>query len=72
MKKNKHSKRYTITLSDGEKLTAEAGTFNTLTCILFEASEHYKLLGCDALARLARKNLDCIHDFLEERHYYED
>ena len=72
MKKDKYSKRYTITLPDGGKITADAGTLNMLGCVLFEASEHYNIQGCDALARRAIDTHKCIHDYLEERHFYDD
>lgn len=72
MRNTNYGKRYTVTLSDGEKITASAGTLNELSCMLFEASEHYKLLGCDALARLAERQLNCIHEHLKTHHYYDD
>ena len=72
MKKSKWETRYTITLSNGEKITATGSMFNTM-CIAFnECASANANIGCNSIARDFSTKADEIYNYLESKGYYED
>jgi hypothetical protein len=62
--------KMTITLRDGDKISASKPTLNWLSIAFSEASHHYDSLGMGALAKHAKADADIIFDALNVRGFY--
>lgn len=72
MKKSKWETRYTITLSNGEKITATGSMFNSM-CIAFnECATRQSDFGCKAISKENARIAEEIYKYLESKGYYED
>lgn len=72
MKKSKWETRYTITLSNGEKITATGSMFNSM-CIAFnECATRLTELGSECIAKEYSMKAEEIYNYLESKGYYED
>lgn len=72
MKKSKWETRYTITLSDGEKITATGSMLNSMCIAFYETATRQSQLGCEALGKENARIAEEIHNYLESKGYYED
>jgi len=72
MKKSKWETRYTITLSNGEKITATGSMLNTISIAFHECAERQEEYECNALAREFFRTAGDIHSFLDSKGYYEE
>lgn len=71
MKKSKRETRYTITFSNGEKITATGSMFNDMAIAFNECASRQLSFGCEALARENSKMAEEIDNYLESKGYYE-
>lgn len=72
MKKSKRETRYTITLSNGEKITATGSMFNDMSLAFSECAKRHISLGCEAIAKEYSNMSEEIYNYLESKGYYDD
>lgn len=72
MKKNKNDIRITVTLSNGDKITATMGTLNYLAILGSEACDWNHDIGCHGCASEAKCFSDEIFAALDARGLYDE
>jgi len=72
MKKSKWRTRYTITFSNGEKITATGSMFNDMAIAFSECAKRQVSFGCEAIAKEYSNMSEEIYNYLESKGYYED
>lgn len=72
MKKSKWRTRYTITFSNGEKITTTGSMFNDMSIAYRECAKRMISLGCEAIAKEYSNMSEEIYNYLESKGYYED